>query len=118
MRLFGRALICPSGTFHCGGWAWSPTHWERSLPSNNTTASDGAWPGLSCVLEVAGSMTGGIGRSGSFGFQRGSTCARESCEMHSDKSKAERIVFMGNVSMDKIHEIAKMKKYGTTSLKE
>src|SRR5437667_361649 len=38
------------------------TQRERSLPSKSTTASDGARPGDSCVLAVAGSITGGSGR--------------------------------------------------------
>src|SRR5512142_294952 len=33
----------PSCTTHCAGeWSWVDTHWLSSLPSNRTTASEGA----------------------------------------------------------------------------
>src|SRR6202035_231764 len=44
------------------------THLDRSLPSKRTAASEGARPGLSCVLAVPGSTIGGSGRFRSWIF--------------------------------------------------
>src|ERR1700687_2914612 len=98
--------MAPSVTFHFAGWPSSPSHWERSLPSNNTTASEGGRPGESCVLAVPGSITGGTGRSGSLGFQRESTCAMASGAMLRAKTSREKIVLIGLTLDDKIHEIS------------
>src|SRR5689334_10852521 len=52
------------------------THWERSLPSNRTVASEGALPTWSSVLGTPGVTTGGNGRSRSWSSQLGSGCAK------------------------------------------
>src|ERR1700730_9636735 len=96
--------MAPSVTFHFAGWPSSPSHWERSLPSNNTTASEGGCPGESCVLAVPGSITGGTGRSGSLGFQRESTCAMASGAMLRAKTSTQKIVLI-EIDLDhKIHD--------------
>src|ERR1700757_1404024 len=98
--------MAPSVTLHLAGWPSSPSHWERSLPSNNTTASEGGRPGESCVLAVPGSITGGTGRSGSLGFQRESTCAMASGAMFRAKNSTKKIVLIGLYLDDTIHEIS------------
>ena len=50
----GTATIAPSSTFQPAGLSPWPRHFKRSRPSNSTTASEGAWPGTSCVLAVPG----------------------------------------------------------------
>src|SRR6266852_2271933 len=58
-------------------------------------ASDGGRPGAFCVLAVPGSITGGKGRVGSFGFQRWSTCAMASCAMQRAKAVREKVALIG-----------------------
>src|SRR5437899_7946966 len=53
------------------------THWERSLPSKRTVASDGALPTWSSRLGIPGVTTGGRGRSRSWSSQLGSGWARQ-----------------------------------------
>src|SRR6476646_3613215 len=52
------------------------THWERSLPSKRTTASEGALPTWSSELGTPGVTTGGKGRSRSWSSQFGSGWAK------------------------------------------
>ena len=54
--------IAPDSIFHAAGWPFSFCHFERSVPLNSTTASDGGAPGVSCVLKVPGATTAGCGR--------------------------------------------------------
>jgi len=56
------------------------------------------------MLDVPGTITGGNGRSGSFGFQRESTCAMDRWTMKGTNS-AKKIARIGSTSLPKIHEI-------------
>src|SRR6266404_1852907 len=67
----------PSCTIHLVGLPSMLAHCERSLPSKRTVASEGALPAFSCVLAVAGVISGGNGRVRSWSNQFGSGCARQ-----------------------------------------
>src|SRR5579859_5151629 len=66
----GATTMAPSTVFHCAGPPFLLTHFERSLPSKRTMASEGGLPGASGVLAVPGVITGGTGRLRSETFQR------------------------------------------------
>jgi hypothetical protein len=59
------------------------------------------------VLDVPASITGGSGRSGSFGFQRWSTCARESCARQTASAADKKMGLIRKNSVPKIHQNAK-----------
>src|SRR5437867_6251990 len=61
---FGTHSIAPSLTIHLVGTPTpsSDSHFDRSLPSNRTIASDGGFPGCATELNVPGVTTAGCGR--------------------------------------------------------
>src|SRR5260370_19320922 len=75
--VFGTTSKIPFSTFHFAGLPSLCAHFDRSLPSKRTTASDGGRPGESCVFDVPGSITAGSGRFGSWIFHFGSICASQ-----------------------------------------
>src|SRR5215475_2586668 len=70
---------------HLVGLPSVATHWEMSLPSNRTTASDGALPTWSSRLGMPGVTTAGRGRSRSWSSQLGSGWARQRVGAPRDK---------------------------------
>src|SRR5579872_2124289 len=67
--VFGTTSKYPSATFHFAGPpSLVLTHADKSLPSNNTVASDGALPAASCDDHVPGSISFGAGRFRSCGL--------------------------------------------------
>src|SRR5436305_1138338 len=62
----GATCITPSLISHLAGLpSFADSHFDKSDPSNSTTASDGGWPGCSGELNVPGVTTLGCGRLGS-----------------------------------------------------
>src|SRR4051794_19125910 len=56
----------PFSTFHPASSPLVPCHFDRSFPSNSTTASEGGRPGCCGVLSVPGVTTLGCGRDSSW----------------------------------------------------
>src|SRR5258708_6339174 len=73
--VFGTTSKIPFSTFHFAGLPSLCAHFDRSLPSKRTTASDGGRPGESCVFDVRESIPAGSGGFGSWIFHFGSICA-------------------------------------------
>src|SRR5216684_3312769 len=84
-------------TFHLAGLPSLCCHLERSLPSKRTIASEGGRPGISGVLVVPGSMTGGTGRLGSWICHLGSTwvwAKVATVKTESDKNRMAAVFFI------------------------
>src|SRR5207253_9993903 len=59
------SIKSPFSTFHLAAPPFSSRHSDASSPLKSTTASDGGFPGDSCVLKSPGVTTSGCGRLGS-----------------------------------------------------
>src|SRR5215469_14760371 len=92
--VFGTTSKYPFSTFHLAVLPSALSHCSRPVPSNRTMASEGGLPGTSGVLEVPGVTMAGTGRSGSWIFQRVSTCAWAGAPQSASKARAPKFLFM------------------------